>query len=149
MSPTCCGHWVSLLVMVGLTGCQLPSTTKGPQTSDGQPLDPFLGSKGGDEREVAGVKLCWCPAGRFMMGSPPDEPERRPGEDQVEVALTKGFWAGKYEVTQGQWKWVVGEFPDKLTAGEGDDLPVYSVNFAEAEGFCQKLTETEMAARGA
>ena len=142
MSPTCCGHWVSLLVMVGLTGCQLPSTTKGPQTSDGQPLDPFLGSKGGDEREVAGVKLCWCPAGRFMMGSQPDEPERRPGEDQVEVALTKGFWAGKYEVTQGQWKWVVGEFPDKLTAGEGDDLPVYSVNFAEAEGFCQKLTET-------
>ena len=74
------------------------------------------------------------------MGSPPDEPERRPGEDQVEVTLTKGFWTGKYEVTQGQWKRVVGEFPGQLTAGEGDDFPVYAVNFAEAEGFCRKLT---------
>ena len=35
------------------------------------------------------------------MGSPPGEPGRRPGEDQVEVTLTKGFWTAKYEVTQG------------------------------------------------
>jgi formylglycine-generating enzyme required for sulfatase activity len=134
--------------MVGLIGCQLHPTTKGRQASDGLPLDQadsFLGSKGGDERPVAGVKLCWCPAGRFMMGSPPDEPERRPGEDQVEVTLTKGFWMSKYEVTQGQWKRVVGELPGKLTAGEGDDFPVYAVNFAEAEGFCRKLTESARA----
>jgi formylglycine-generating enzyme required for sulfatase activity len=75
------------------------------------------------------------------MGSPPDEPERRPGEDQVEVTLTEGFWMGKYEVTQGQWKRVVGEFPGKLTAGEGDEFPAYAVNFAEAEAFCRTLTE--------
>jgi formylglycine-generating enzyme required for sulfatase activity len=77
------------------------------------------------------------------MGSPPDEPERRPGEDQVEVTLTKGFWAGKYEVTQGQWKQVVGKLPGELTAagGEGEDLPVYNVNYAEAQGFCRRLTE--------
>ena len=75
------------------------------------------------------------------MGSPPDEQERRPGEDQVEVTLSKGFWMGKYEVTQGQWKRVIGEFPGKLTAGIGDDFPVYTINFAEAEGFCRKLTE--------
>src|SRR5262249_52122680 len=64
----------------------------------------FLGAKPGDEREVGGIALCWCPPGRFRMGSPPDEPERRPGEAQVEVTLSKGFWIGKYEVTQGQWK---------------------------------------------
>ena len=38
------------------------------------------------------------------MGSPRSEPERRPGEDQVEVTLTRGFWMAKYEVTQGEWK---------------------------------------------
>jgi formylglycine-generating enzyme required for sulfatase activity len=129
-------------VLFGLIECQLHPTTKGLQTSDSLPLYSFLGSKGGDEREVAGVRLCWCPAGRFLMGSPPEELERRPGEDQVVVTLTNGFWAGKYEVTQGEWKRIVGEFPEKFTAGEGDDLPVYSVNFAEAQGFCQKLTET-------
>jgi hypothetical protein len=58
--------------------------------------DSFLGSKAGDERTVAGVKLCWCPAGRFTMGSPRNEPERRPGEDQVEVTLSRGFWMAKY-----------------------------------------------------
>src|SRR4051812_26917078 len=47
----------------------------------------FEGSRPGEQREVAGIKLCWCPPGRFLMGSPPDEPERRPGEDRVEVTL--------------------------------------------------------------
>ena len=71
----------------------------------------FSGSRAGASRKVAGMDLCWCPPGRFRMGSPPDEPERRPGEDQVEVTLTKGFWMGKYEVTQGQWKAVIGKLP--------------------------------------
>jgi len=104
-------------------------------------VDSLMGSKPGDEREIAGIKLCWCPPGKFTMGSPPGEPERRPGEDQVEVTLTHGFWTGKFEVTQGQWKRVVGDFPGERTAGEGDDFPVYTVNFAEAEGFCRKLTD--------
>src|SRR5262245_6123872 len=119
-----------------------------PGTPGGNPVKPvvpsvFNGSKAGDEREVAGVKLCWCPAGKFMMGSPPTEPERRPGEDQVEVTLTKGFWMAKYEATQGQWKRLVGKLPGELTAElpEGDDYPVGNVNFAEAEAFCAKLTE--------
>jgi hypothetical protein len=29
----------------------------------------FLGTKAGDEISVGGVKLCWCPAGKFIMGS--------------------------------------------------------------------------------
>ena len=123
MSRTFCGRWAGFLVMSGLIGYQRDPSTSFRPASDGQPpaqAGSFLGSKGGDEREVTGIKLGWCPAGRFMMGSPPDEPERRPGEDQVEVTVTKGFWMGKYEVTQGQWKRVVGEFPGKLTAGEGD-----------------------------
>src|SRR5436853_2557317 len=105
--------------------------------------DSFLGSRAGDEREVAGVKLCWCPPGRFLMGSPPGEPERRPGEDQVEVKLTRGFWMAKYEATQGQWKRVMGPLPGELTAElpEGDDYPVGNVNFAETEAYCRKLTE--------
>jgi formylglycine-generating enzyme required for sulfatase activity len=101
------------------------------------------GSAAGEEREVAGVKVCWCPAGKFVMGSPRNEPERRPGEDQVEVTLTKGFWMAKFETTQGQWKRVSGSLPGPLTAElpEGDDFPVGNVNFAEAEAFCRKLTE--------
>jgi len=101
--------------------------------------EPVRDSKAGEEREVAGVKLCWCPAGKFLMGSPLSEPERRPGEDQVQVRLSKGFWIGKHEVTQSQWRRVVGVFPGPFTAGEGDNFPVYTINFAEAEGFCKNL----------
>jgi formylglycine-generating enzyme required for sulfatase activity len=118
------------------------------ETSLSQVATNFLGSKAGDEREVVGVKLCWCPPGRFLMGSPRSEPERRAGEDQVAVTLTKGFWSGKYEVTQGQWKRVVGQLPGPLTpaGGAGDDFPLYNVNFAEAEGFCRHLTTKAHAA---
>jgi sulfatase modifying factor 1 len=77
------------------------------------------------------------------MGSPPGEPERRPGEDQVQLTLTRGFWTEKYEVTQGDWKRVVGRLPGELTAElpEGDVYSVGNVNFPEAEAFCRKLTE--------
>lgn len=105
----------------------------------------FLGSKDGDQREVGGVKLCWCPAGRFRMGSPPDERDRRPDEMQVEVTLTRGFWVGKYSVTQEQWKRVMGAFPGAPSAGAGDDFPVYNVNYAEAEAFCRNLTALQRA----
>ncbi len=110
-------------------------STDAPQT--------FPGAKAGEERTVAGVKLCWCPPGKFTMGSPRSEPERRPGEDQVEVTLTKGFWTAKYETTQGLWKRVAEKLPGEFTKElpEDDDLPVGNVNFAEAEGFCKKLTE--------
>ncbi len=105
--------------------------------------DDFSGKQAGEERTIAGVKLCWCPPGKFTMGSPPSEPERRPREDQVEVTLTHGFWIGKYEVTQGDWKRIVGMLPGPLTVElpEGDDYPVGNVNFAQAEVFCRKLTE--------
>ena len=106
-------------------------------------IDEFAGKRPGDERSITGVKLCWCPPGKFTMGSPPGEPDRRPREDQVEVSLTHGYWAGKYEVTQGDWKRIVGKLPGPLTAElpEGDTYPVGNVNFAEAEEFCRKLTE--------
>lgn len=142
MSKTWCGGWVGLLVMAGLVGYQRDIIANRQFAGEGQQqvtADSFLGSKGGDEREVGGIQLCWCPPGQFRMGSPRDEPERRPGEDQVHVTLSKGFWIGKFEVTQGQWKRVAGEFPGEFSAGVGDDFPVYTINFAEAEGFCRKL----------
>lgn len=123
MSKTCCGCCVGLLLMVGLVVYQLDTATNSQFASAGQHqvlADSFLGSKAGDEREVGGVRLCWCPAGWFRMGSPPEESRRHANEEaQVEVTLSKGFWMGKYEVTQGQWKRVTGEFPGKLTAIAG------------------------------
>ncbi len=103
----------------------------------------FSGTKAGYEITVLGIRLCCCPAGKFVMGSPPNEPERRPDEAQVEVTLTKAFWMAKFETTQGQWKRIMGKLPGPLTEylPEGDEFPVGNVNFAEAEAFCRKLTD--------
>jgi sulfatase modifying factor 1 len=108
-----------------------------------KPLQPPASLKAGTETNLARIRLCWCPAGTFMMGSPLDEPERRPGEDQVRVTLTKGFWMSKFETTQRQWKQVMEKLPAPPTAElpEDDELPVGNVNFAEVEEFCRKLTD--------
>ena len=97
----------------------------------------------GDEVQFAGIRLCWCPPGRFLMGSPAGETGRRADEAQVEVELTRGFWTGKFEVTQGQWRAAVGAFPDRLPSqpfGEGDDFPVYWISYEQAARFCRVLT---------
>jgi formylglycine-generating enzyme len=106
----------------------------------------FSGSRAGEQRTVSGVAMCWCPPGSFRMGSPPSEVQRRGDEAQVDVTLSRGFWIGKYSVTQAQWARVAGALPGELSAGAGADFPLYNVNFAESEGFCDKLTTLARAA---
>jgi len=106
--------------------------------------EPFAGTAPGAERIVEGMRFCWCPPGRFLMGSPANERGHRPDEAQVEVTLTHGFWMATFEATQAQWQRVVGPFPDRPPTAEfgiGDDVPVYWVNYHEAGQFCVALTE--------
>jgi formylglycine-generating enzyme len=101
------------------------------------------GTRAGEERQVEGITLCWCPPGRFVMGSPAAERGRRPDEGQMEVTLTRGFWTAKSEVTQGQWIRAMRKFPDRapsLEFGEGDDVAVYWINFDEADAYCAEMS---------
>ena len=107
-------------------------------------LVSIVGTAAGGERTVGGIRLCWCPPGRFVMGSPSAEIGHRPDEAQVDVTLTKGFWTAKFEVTQGQWQRIVGDFPEQPPTdqfGRGDDVPLYWVNYPAAERFCERATE--------
>lgn len=135
---------IGLASPMAFNACQRKASAELPAPG-ASPGEAFDGTKAGAERAIDGLKMCWCPAGTFRMGSPRNEPERRPGEDQVDVKLSRGFWIGKFEVTQGEWRRVIGKFPGERTAGEGDDFPVYTINFAEAEEFCRKLTEKAQA----
>jgi formylglycine-generating enzyme required for sulfatase activity len=82
------------------------------------------------------IRMCWCPPGDFMMGSPITEENRNFDEDQVEVTLSKGFWIGKYQVTQEQWQAVMGTNPSLY---EGENLPVDEVSWNDAQSFLDKL----------
>jgi len=79
------------------------------------------------------MELVYIPAGTFWMGSPADERGRGDNEDLHEVTLTRGYYLGRTEVTQGQWEAVMGENPAS-GYGEGDDYPVYRVSWYDICG---------------
>lgn len=81
-------------------------------------------------------------AGTFLMGSPVSEPLRYTDETQHQVQLTRDFLICDHEVTQAEYKSLVGNNPSGF---RGDDLPVESVTWAEAVAYCEKLTLRERA----
>jgi formylglycine-generating enzyme required for sulfatase activity len=113
-----------------------------------------------------GMKLVLIPPGEFTMGSPKElieEELKRPGiEDwykdhlrgegpQHRVRITKPFYLGVYEVTQGEYEQVIGKNPgsfsatgkskDKVAGQDTKRFPVESVSWDEAVEFCRKLSE--------
>ena len=85
----------------------------------------------------ATMEMIYCPPGEFMMGSPTTEEGRLYIEKQHHVRLTKGFWLGKYLVTQKQWLSVMGNNPSEFT---GDDaLPVERVSWNDCQAFIAKI----------
>ncbi|MDR0361608.1 MAG: formylglycine-generating enzyme family protein [Planctomycetota bacterium] len=84
------------------------------------------------------LDLQLIPAGTFMMGSPESEAGRENDEIQHEVTISKAFYLGTYEVTQAQWKAVMGSDPSKF---KGDDNPVENVSWDDAMEFCRRVSE--------
>ena len=82
---------------------------------------------------------------RFSMGSPASEVHQDPDEFQVTVSILNDFELGTTEVTQGQFKKVMGTEPwlnqDSVQIGE-DNAASY-VDWNDATAFCQKLTALE------
>ena len=89
--------------------------------------------------------MVFIPPNTFTMGSPTSELHRQTNEGpQTVVTLTRGFWIGKYEVTQVEYLSVMNTNP---SAFPGDlSGPVSSVSWPDATNYCAKLTEREFAA---
>ncbi len=95
-----------------------------------------------------GAKLAYIPAAEFLMGSPASEKGRDDYETQHRVKLTKPFYLGVHEVTQGEWKAVMGDEPwkNKTYAKAGSSYPATYVSWDDAVKFCAALTKRERAA---
>ena len=85
-----------------------------------------------------GMEFAWVPAGDFVMGSPEGEAGRYGDERQHEVRISQGFWMGKYEVTQGEWKKVMGTTPSHFKSC-GARCPVETVSWNDVQRFIEKL----------
>lgn len=110
----------------------------------------FHGTKAGQVRDDNGLKmrLIWCPAGEFTMGSPAQENGRNENEMQVQVKLTKGFWLGQHEITQSEWQQVMKTTPwaGQDFVKEGPNHPATYVSWEDAGLFCVRLTASEQKA---
>jgi formylglycine-generating enzyme len=70
--------------------------------------------------------LVWVEPGKFLMGSPVNEPERDTDEDQHEVEISRGFWMGRYEVTNRQFAAFVDDTGYLTTAEEDEESFAWS-----------------------
>jgi formylglycine-generating enzyme required for sulfatase activity len=105
----------------------------GPADTDQFGLTAYIGFYG---RVMQ--RFRWLEPGRFLMGSPPDEPERETwGKETLhETRLSRGFWLADSAVTQELWQFVMRGNPSKF---QGRDLPVDSVSWEDAQLFLQRL----------
>ena len=142
-----------VLMCLCLFGCSEPGEpTTGEQKAPAKelvkaPPSPVLTSAPveGESFSIPDINLdmLCCKPGTFQMGSPEDEKDHDDDETQHEVTLTKGFYLGKYEVTQEQWEKVMGSNPSRY---KGATLPVGMVSWDDAIKFCEKLTQMEKTA---
>ena len=83
------------------------------------------------------LEMVAIPGGDFMMGSPPGEKGRSQYESPQHPVAVPGFFMGKYEVTQAQYRAIMGTNPSSF---KGDNRPVEQVSWNDAVEFCQNLS---------
>jgi formylglycine-generating enzyme required for sulfatase activity len=163
MSPK---RWVGLALFWGSLAvlCWPLIAADVPSESD---IDLTVSAPRQEFTNSIGMRFVRLKAGTFVMGSPTEEKEREPygkgSEQQHEVKITKDFNLGVFEVTQKQYKAVMGYNPsyfshdgtrapkgtyrtnepgggkDKVKGLDTDDFPVDNVSWQDAQEFLLKL----------
>jgi formylglycine-generating enzyme required for sulfatase activity len=91
------------------------------------------------EVDSVAQRMRWIVPGRFLMGSPEDEPGRFGDEGpRHEVKLTEGFWLGETPCTQELWQAVMGENPSYF---KSPSRPVEGVSWDDCQRFFKRLNE--------
>jgi len=141
-----------------------------PREVSPRTADPMRGKDPGEVRDDNGLKLklVWCPPGFFNMGEvqqiekparqDADGADEKSGDSEdaaasppgdkigtVRVLVTRGYWLGKCEVTQAEWKQIMGTEPwkNKKFIKEGNAFPATHVRWDDVMEFCRRLTKQE------
>ena len=161
---------VIVIVTIAVSGSADQLLAQRRSGADGPPA-PNAGQKdsahepqaGTMVRSSSGFELVWIPAGQFLLGSKKEDVHRIEylsedskvpvGKDdvwdesnQIRVTFKSGFWMSRFEVTQGQWKSVMGTNPSywqgsRNRLGSDDAMPVEQVSWQEVQEFLLKLNE--------
>ena len=124
--------WILFSVMLLLTnsGCAVKSN------KDASTPAPFF------KDPIIGMEMVYVEGGCYKMGDVFNYigPEQNPGEKPVHKVCIDGFYIGKYEVTQEQWKAIMGSNTLHLhSLSGGDSSPVGNVSWTEVQDFISRL----------
>ena len=147
-----------ILLLVAMLGCssgtqttnpsaETPATAKTPDAATVKKAMTSAQLELGDPiANSVGMVLVPIPAGEFMMGSPDsDKAARSNVKPQHPVKITMPFFMSVHEVTQEQYKKVMGDRPGQgeYLVKDGPDFPATRVSWDDAVEFCRKLSEQE------
>ncbi|MEO1263069.1 MAG: SUMF1/EgtB/PvdO family nonheme iron enzyme [Bacteroidota bacterium] len=91
------------------------------------------------KKRKSGFDLVKVKGGSYIMGSPENEGDRQNDECQHSVTV-KDFQIGRYEVTQADWREVMGKFPPDLNFKGCDQCPVEGVSWNDVQVFLKKAS---------
>jgi len=117
--------WLAVIVLVAI-----------PCTLTAQSDTPTAGQIW--KEPVTGMEFVWVPGGCYEMGCGNWTSDCYRDEKPLHEVCVDGFWMGKTEVTQGQWKQIMGDNPAKFQ--KGDNYPFENALWEVMEKLIIKLS---------
>ena len=94
-------------------------------------------TKGGGNASIGNIEMVYVKGGTFTMGATAEQGSDAYSNEKPTHSVTlSDYYIGKYEVTQAQWKAIMGTNPSNC---KGDNLPVENVSWNDIQEFITKL----------
>lgn len=142
---------IIILLLFGILGCSSNETKDAPEDSEKEKVEaespqnkdnkPKPADDSSFENSIC-MQFVKIPAGEFLMGKKTSLKFSRDETPEHTVKISKPFYMGKYEVTQKQWKDVMGR-NNNPSNHKGDNLPVENVSWYDAKDFIKRLNQME------
>ena len=88
---------------------------------------------------VTNMEFVWIPGGVFTLGASADALGRESDERPERDIKLDGFWIGKYPVTWGKWRRIMGDYPPGLFMKSKANYPVERIRWTDVQKFLVQL----------
>jgi formylglycine-generating enzyme required for sulfatase activity len=106
-------------------------------------------SPAGSFRDAAtGMEMVYVAGGCYRMGAADDDCDATSEERPAHEVCVGGLYVGKYEVTQGQWRTVMGSDTSASSTCASDDCPVDNVSWSDVQEYIARLNARSLSRGG-